>query len=516
MIGKHLYKKTPHIYPLIGLLMVFFYSAHAFSTETSRHRLLVEFLHTTGKDTQWHSVERLAALEKGLLELHDDGLDPSQYQLSRIQRLLEIAEDTHAQSIDISAAEDAAISGAYLEAIADLMLGRTRDHAVDTFLDYRTQKIDQIKNIIQTSIEYLDTPALGLSKARPQVEEYQHLRTAHQRVRHQAEEYLPLPPITPDRPSLRPGMTDPRIALLRQHLDVPSLEGNPHFYDQTLASIVSDFQRQQGLQADGIAGPATLARLNRTPDQELNSILINLERWRRVNLALTESRVITNIAGATLRYYHENQLVLDTRTQVGRRDRPTPLMMSEISHFTLNPTWTIPPTIYRNDKLPAIQNDTSYLTSNRLTVLDTQGNRLDPESVDWNNPGSILLRQSAGPHNALGQVVIRFPNQQSIFLHDTPSQRLFQRDQRYFSSGCVRVEDAHILVSRLLESTQSASAPQYESLLRSGVTQNVSIRTPITIVLGYWTAEADSEGVLQVHTDIYDLDEALLNTLKSL
>src|SRR5690606_18179207 len=113
------------------------------------------------------------------------------------------------------------------------------------------------------------------------------------------------------------------------------------------------------------------------------------------------------------------------RTQVGRASRPTPTLKSEVTHFTINPTWTVPPTILRNDKLPEIRRDIGYLERNNMRVLDHRGNRLNPYEVDWNNPSGIMLRQDAGPQNALGQVAIRFPNPFSVYLHDTPSQSIF-------------------------------------------------------------------------------------------
>ena len=512
MIGKHLYKKTSQLMVIYVIGLFFTLQAAASNISTDRHALLVEFLFLTDKHPQWQNLERLKDLELAIQDLVHDGLNPSSYQLKRIQQLISNLDDG---ILDFSAAEDAVISGAYLEAIADLMLGRTRNSNVERYLNFQQQQPDAVAKIVHLAINHIDDPSIAFENARPNIDQYQNLRQAHQIVLDEVLASPALPIISPDRPSLRLGMTDPRVTLLRQHLQLPLPDVNANMYDQVLSDAVRQFQAAQGLEADGIAGPQTIARLNRTPEQNLAAIQVNLERWRRVNPALTDNRVITNIAGAKLEYYQDGELVFTSRTQVGRRDRPTPLMISEISHFTLNPTWTIPPTIYRQDKLPAIQKDPTYIQSNRLTVLDTQGNRLDPDSIDWDNPGAILLRQSAGPHNALGQVVIRFPNQQAIYLHDTPNQRLFERNERYFSSGCIRVEDAKTLVNSLLEATHSSHATQFDALLSSGQTRNINIGQPVTIILGYWTVEALSQGDLQLFTDVYDLDKALLNVLNA-
>ncbi len=514
MTGKHLYKKTSQLILLFFCITFILFANPVYSSNQiiDRHSLLVEFLRLTDKQPQWLQVERLRGLEAALKELKYDGLNPNHYQLSRIQGLLE--EDELVLS-ELSAAEDALISSAYLEAIADLMLGRTRHSSVEAYLNYQRERPNHFNQVVNHAIRYIDNPEHALALARPQISDYNNLRVAYKRLADKSAYAVNLPVISPDRPSLRVGMTDARVPLLRQHLQQPIPTAHADLYDQALSDLVKEFQSQQGLEADGIAGPQTIARFNRTPEDDLKVVKVNLERWRRLNPSITESRVIANIPSATLEYYQDNQLILSTRTQVGRKDRKTPLMISEISHFTLNPTWTIPPTIYRNDKLPAIQNNPDYLQSNRLTVLDTQGNRLDPELIDWSNPGAIILRQSAGPHNALGQVVIRFPNQQSIYLHDTPNQRLFDRQQRFFSSGCIRVEDATQLVTLLLESTQSAQATQFDSLLSSGVTRNVNIADPVTIILGYWTLRADENGDIHIYTDIYELDAVLLSALNT-
>ncbi|WP_417580586.1 L,D-transpeptidase family protein [Nitrincola sp.] len=481
------------------------------ATSMERRNLLSEFERLTAEAPPWQDLERLERLYYNLQALEDDGLTLAHYDIPLVAQQILHLVDT--ESLYPAVPDESVLSATYLNALMDLHLGRTHGSRVENYLNYRQQTDDLPAYIINLAIEGLSDIDQAFEQARPDTLAYTNLRKAYQQLRKQTAEQTPLPPIYPDHPSLRPGMVDERVLVLRKHLALAMPELEPALYDTEVEDAVKAFQQAEGLQADGIAGQQTLRYLNRTPQQRLDQLRVNLERWRRLDRVQQATQVIVDIAGATLRFYNEGQLILDKRTQVGRSDRPTPLILSDITHFTFNPTWTIPPTIYRKDKLPAIRANPTYLESNRLSVLDHQGNRLDPESIDWSNPGPILLRQSSGPYNALGQVVIRFPNRESIYLHDTPNKHLFDRNQRYFSSGCVRVEDATNLVALLLQSTHTEAANQFDRLINSGHTRNVNSRVPIAIILGYWTAEADTQGQVNYHTDIYNLDSALLQEL---
>src|SRR5690554_3665321 len=122
---------------------------------------------------------------------------------------------------------------------------------------------------------------------------------------------------------------------------------------------------------------------------------------------------------------------------------------SQINQVTLNPSWTIPPTILKEDKLPQIRSNPAYFSERNMQVLDHQGNQLDPAQIDWHNPRGILLRQPPGPDNPLGRMVFRFDNPFAVYLHDTPSQSLFARAVRNVSPGCERVDQASELANSL-------------------------------------------------------------------
>lgn len=256
-----------------------------------------------------------------------------------------------------------------------------------------------------------------------------------------------------------------------------------------------------------------LTHLTGNGQQRIAQLQANLERWRWLWNEQLPHQVVVDIGAAMIHYYRDSGLAWSARTTVGRSLRQTPSLRSAVSHFTLNPHWTVPPTILRQDKLPAIRANPEYLAEQNLRVLDAQGNELDPAGVDWSRPGAIILRQQPGPNNALGQVAIRFPNPFSVYLHDTPSKQLFARAQRTDSSGCVRVEDVMTLVEELLRSNKQFDPATVAERLASGVTRDLPLLAPVPLLLDYWTADLDPGGMLVLRPDSYARDEALAAAL---
>jgi L,D-transpeptidase YcbB len=297
------------------------------------------------------------------------------------------------------------------------------------------------------------------------------------------------------------------------YLSASADESNANtFYDPATVTALQTFQARHGLQPDGILGSASLDALNRDAHYRREQLRANLERLRWLADDMHNSEVLINVAAAELQIMRQGQILWRSRTQVGRPDRQTPLLASQINRLTLSPTWTVPPTILREDKLPAIREDLAYLDRQQMSVLDRDGNLLDPQTVDWDNPGAIMLRQSAGTHNPLGRVVLRFANPFSVYLHDTPSQQLFDKAPRAFSSGCVRVQAVDNLLAWLL---QPDELEVVQKRIATGKTQEYRLQRPALLLIAYWTVEADRDGTLRYAPDSYDWDTRLIKALPS-
>jgi murein L,D-transpeptidase YcbB/YkuD len=328
-------------------------------------------------------------------------------------------------------------------------------------------------------------------------------------------------PTVPEGPTLRVGDRDPRVRQIRARLQVTGqLQGGapaePDGFDTALEDAVSTFQRHHVLEADGIVGRNTLAAMNVPVSQRIDQLRLSLERLRWVNQEAADTLVAVNIAGFRAFFFKDGELAWETRAMVGKTYRQTPTFRGEIAYLEFNPTWTIPPGILRNDTLPAIKRDPGYLASKNIRVLDNNGREVDPSTVDWNQYTRgvpYTLRQDPGPNNALGTVKFIFPNPHFVFLHDTPHRELFDRPERAFSSGCIRIEDPLALAERLLDNPAKYSRSQLQGIVRSEKTQRINPASKIPVVIIYLTASIDDDGSLLLYRDIYNRDARALDAL---
>ena len=225
----------------------------------------------------------------------------------------------------------------------------------------------------------------------------------------------------------------------------------------------------------------------------------------------------SHIAAFELKIIDNNETVFVKPVVVGRNYRKTPVFSNKIRYLVLNPTWTVPYKLAVQDKLPDIQKDPGYL--NRLGIRVFRGDSavaIDPYTIHWNEITTrnfpFRLVQGPGPQNALGQVKFMFPNPHDVYLHDTPSRELFKKAERAFSSGCIRVSDPLELAEFLLRD-QGWDKERIAASIAKGVTETVSLKTPLPIHIEYWTAWVDRQGVLNFRNDIYERDQPLWQAL---
>jgi len=202
---------------------------------------------------------------------------------------------------------------------------------------------------------------------------------------------------------------------------------------------------------------------------------------------------------------------------VGKPFRKTPVFKSKITYLVFNPPWTVPPTILREDLLPRVKNDPDFLGRQNMAIFDQTGKIVDPHSIAWDTIDPerfpFTIRQEPGPGNAMGTIKFMLPNPYFVYLHDTPRKELFERDERTFSSGCIRIENVHVLAEFLLDDSQKWDATAIARAVDSGNTQRVTLPKPVTAIILYRTNEVDAAGNVHFLHDIYDRDPAVLEAL---
>lgn len=313
------------------------------------------------------------------------------------------------------------------------------------------------------------------------------------------------------------GVRDARVAQVRERLvatgDMGASPGDAYLYDQDVAEAVRRFQVRNGLEPDGIVGRRTIAAMNVPVQTRIRQLEINLRRIAKIVPALERRYVFVNIAGQEVEAVNNGVVEFHERVIVGKQNRQTPEITSQVTSVTFNPYWYVPKSIAMADMLPKVRANPGYLKRQGIRVMQGWGDNireLDPAKIDWSNPRineAYYLRQDPGPWNSLGSLKINFPNNDAIFLHDTPTKTLFGRQERNFSSGCVRVRNVRGLVSWLMQGDSAEwDAARVDAAVASGHYRNASLAMPVPIYITYLTAWADSSGIVHFRDDVYDRD----------
>jgi len=322
-------------------------------------------------------------------------------------------------------------------------------------------------------------------------------------------------------PTMHPGDVDPRVPVLRRRLDAaPTDDPDSLRYDADLAVAVMRFQARHGLAADGVIGRRTVAALDVPAAARARQAALNLERLRWLPKELGERHVIVNVPAGTLTMVANDSVHGVMRAVVGRPDRPTPTLASRITRLELNPAWNIPHKLAREDVLPHVHEDPTYLQQQGIRVFASwrdDAPEIDPATIDWTAVGkqnfAYKLRQDPGPLNPLGRVKFLFDNPYSVYIHDTPSRNRFAMPARFYSSGCVRIENPAALARFLVAEGEPAARDRLENALASAGPGQVRLPRSVPVYLVYWTAWVDPDGVVQFRDDVYGHDATLAAAL---
>ena len=311
---------------------------------------------------------------------------------------------------------------------------------------------------------------------------------------------------------LKVGSKDPAVRDLRQRLmisgDLPRNSGGSDVFDTFLDAAVKRFQLRHGMPADGVIGNVTLAALNVPADIRLGQLETNLGRLQSPPDPLGDRYVMVNIPAAEIEAVENGRVAQNHKAIVGRIERQTPILDSNINEVILNPYWNAPKSIIQKDIIPLMRKDPTYLTRNSIRLFDQQGNEVPPEMVDWSTDEAVNLRfrQDPGKINAMSSTKINFPNSHAVYMHDTPQQSLFGQLLRFESSGCVRVHNVRELTTWLLRDTPGWTRNQIEAVIASGENTEIELSEPVPVHFVYISAWSTGDGVVHFRDDIYGRD----------
>ncbi len=486
----------------------------AFLDTLYKSEQVIEFYKFNDYEPVWNKRKYRETLFSNIQNIEEEGLFYEDYHGDEIQKTL---SKLNSNNTDENTKLEILLTDAFLRLTEDLATGK---------LDPR--KLYEIWGTPVNSFDPLqvlkDAVASGnfqkeINRVRPDGHIYNGLKKSLEEFKRSGinEEYSTH---VNEGDLIKPGKKDPRISSITFRLKELGFYKTPVdssniIYDENLVQAVKNYQKSFGLQNDGIIGNSTIKSLNLTRRDRYHQLLVNLERWRWYPRDLGDHYILINIPRYKLNLVRDGDTIRSHKVMVGTEARKTPVFSDKIQYVVYNPTWTIPPTIKKNDVIPGAARDISYLKKKNLHVYDPQGNQIDPETINWNSSkaSAYTFRQNAGPSNPLGLVKIIYPNEYMIYLHDTPSKDLFEKNLRAQSSGCVRVQNALDLAEYLLKDQRKYDHEKIEEIINSGKTTQIPVEMDVTVHHFYWTAFRENDSTRFIH-DIYGLDQPLWEHLK--
>lgn len=462
-----------------------------------------------------------ATLLRILKRSYREGLCPKDYGVERIEALMATIsrekELNHSLNPDALADLDLLLTEAFFSYAAHFSGGRADHERQYPGWVYKPRQT----NLVETLVNALESRNLEgtLNDLAPRFYDYKKLHEI-------LNGYIDIAesggwPVIPGGRTLKKGMSDDRISVLKSRLMMTSgatgtakaLPNNT--FDRELEVAVRQFQRQHGLKEDGTVGPPTLRELNVPVEVRICQIGVNLDRLRWLPSELGNRHLLINIPAFNLEVVEDKNVVMNIRAIVGKTDKRTNLLSSRITTVELNPYWRVPKSIAVEEYLPKLQKNPGYLSGKKMKVFaggNYQNSPISPETIHWSRYSKdkfpYFLRQEPGPDNPLGLVKFVFSNEADIYIHDTPTRRLFAQSRRSFSHGCIRIEKPVDLAAYLLKSPSDArwTNRNIQAEIRKGKNRALKLPEVVPVHIVYKTVWIDREGRLNFRPDIYNID----------
>jgi murein L,D-transpeptidase YcbB/YkuD len=439
-----------------------------------------------------------------LFEADARGLSAADYDAERLRGEAQRLDAGTAAAEDIGLF-DSALSVSAMRYVSDSYIGRIHPRVVDFGYDVEPKRLDL--PVVVGELARGEGARQRLARLDPSLPVFAGLQQALAQYRALADR-IDLPPV-PDVGKLRPDDLSPDLPALRTWFQAlgdlpapaPAAEAaDPLVYDEGLAAAVRRFQRRHGLEPDAIIGRATTRAMQVAPGTRVRQIQLAMERLRWLPDRFPDRFILVNIPEFRLRGFQAGSgtapLTMNVVVGEAARAHMTPVLHADMTYLVFRPYWSVPPGIAKQEIIPKADADPGYLERNDMEVVNGR------------------IRQRPGRRNSLGLVKFIFPNPDNVYLHDTPSKRLFVRSRRDFSHGCIRVADPRALAAFVLEGQNGWDRARIDRAMTEGPDdRRVDLQRPVPVYLFYTTVVVEADGTVNFFSDIYGHDGRLERVL---
>lgn len=476
--------------------------------------------------TEWLELdaplEQFYVFARQVRDAYTYGLNPRHYHIEGLQEEIENLYLNPQRSPEEVTNLDVRITGSFFLFTTHLIEGRIPADGNSDFIwlkDKPRENDIEILLSIQSEVQMKQ----ALESLHPVHPQYDKLRDALAIYRRLAMRY-------PTQSQLKfterifPGDKHELVPAVRRRLQLTelhdkSVSGDTLLYDEHLRDGVERFQRRHGLLPDGIIGPNTVKHLNVSFQHKVDLITLNLERLRWLPNDFPEDYITINVPEYRLQVFNGKENVLTMRVVTGSSFTSTPVFSDTLEYIVFSPTWTVPYSIIEKEIIPRLKRDSLYY-SNRDFIFYKNGIEIDPSVIPRVHGDEVDIRsykvvQKPGPWNSLGLVKFIMPNNMYIYLHDTPAERLFTRNDRALSHGCIRLEDPIKFADYLLRDHKDWDEKSITDAMRSMEPRTVYLKQPVHVQIEYRSVWVDEEGFVQFREDIYGHDQRQLSRLRN-
>ncbi len=474
---------------------------------------ILELYKKTGFKPVWQTAgapsERAKALLAFASKTSEDGLDPLAYLPVGLSSFDNIAQQVGTDPQKL-AQFDIAMTAVALKMARQISGGQFEPNRLSLYNDITPERVNA--NTALNVLAWSPFPDAYLRDLAPKNPVYAEMKAELAKLRADKPDAAVVK-IADGKP-VKLGRSDPRIIEVRARLGVlgfgvDSSTADDDMLDSELAASLKKFQASVKIKQTGTLDAATVKNLNRDDTAtNIQRLVDNLERVRWLPKNMGNRFVFVNQAAFEVRVMDSGKEVWQSHVIVGKPLTQTSAFHDEMETVVFNPSWGVPQSIIVNEYLKKLRNDPGYLDREGFKVVNQQGKVVSSSSVNWASYSSsspIGVQQPPGNGNALGELKFLFPNKHDIYMHDTPTKKLFSQSVRAFSHGCVRVENPREFAAVIL----GWDSDRVDAETDSGESQSVSLPQKIPVHITYFTAWPDSSGKMVYYNDIYGRDEAM-------